>query len=100
MDGAVARRILRNSGAAILAFEIPGGAAAVDRLIRRLALIRFAPSLGGVRTTVSWPAGTSHRALQPAERAALGIGDGLVRLSTGIEDADDLIADLRHGLEG
>ncbi len=60
--------------------------------------IRLAPSLGDVATTVSYPASTSHRALSPQQRAALGISDGLVRISVGIEHIDDLTAEFDAAL--
>ena len=60
-------------------------------LFRRLAdVIPFSPTLADARTTVSYPAGTSHKFMTAAARAACGIGDGLVRLSIGLEDASDL----------
>lgn len=98
-DQALAVRLLPGGPGGMLAFELDGGAAAVDRLIGGLAMIRFAPSLADVATTLSHPASTSHRSLSPEERTALGIGDGLVRLSVGIESADDICADLARGLD-
>ena len=71
---------------------------AADAFIRGLDGVRLAPSLGDVATTVSHPASTSHRALSPQQRAALGIGDGLVRISTGIEHIDDLRAEFDAAL--
>ena len=58
----------------------------------------FSPSLADVRTTVSYPAGTSHRALGQDERLAIGVTDGLIRLSVGIEDTADILADLERAL--
>lgn len=82
----------------MLAFELAGGARAAERLMRRLRLITPAPSLGGVETIISEPRRTSHTHLTAEQRAALGIPDGFVRLSVGIEAAEDLIADLEQGL--
>ena len=82
----------------MLAFELHGGREAVQNFIERTRLIVFAPSLADVRTTLSYPAGTSHRALPPELRQQLGIGDGMIRLSVGIEDARDLIADVAWGM--
>jgi cystathionine beta-lyase/cystathionine gamma-synthase len=82
----------------ILGLELSGGARAAERFIRKLRLIRHAPSLGGVDSLVSEPRHTSHEHLTAEERATLGIPDGFVRLSVGIEDADDLIADLEQAL--
>ncbi|HXT23167.1 MAG TPA: PLP-dependent aspartate aminotransferase family protein [Thermoanaerobaculia bacterium] len=95
----VGRRQMR-SGGGMLAFELRGGAEAVPRVVDRLRLWQLIPSLGGVESGVGVPALTSHRQLAPAERAELGITDGLVRLSVGIEDADDLEADLVQALAG
>ena len=67
-------------------------------MVRRLTLFRHAPSLGGVDSLVSEPRHTSHAHLSSAERAKLGIPDGFLRLSVGIEDAADLIADLTQAL--
>ena len=83
----------------MVSFDVAGGEAGVARLFRGFGFIKFAPSLGDVSTTVSHPAKTSHRGITPEERAAQGIGDGLVRLSVGIESPDDIIADLDRGLD-
>jgi cystathionine beta-lyase/cystathionine gamma-synthase len=82
----------------VLAFELAGGVAAVDRLFARLTLPIVAPSLGGVETLISRPAATSHAGLDAAARRAQGITDGLVRLAVGIEATDDLIADFTAAL--
>jgi cystathionine beta-lyase/cystathionine gamma-synthase len=82
----------------MLAIELTGGARAAERFIRKLRLIRHAPSLGGVDSLVCEPRHTSHTHLTAEERAKLGIPDGFLRLSIGIEDADDLIADLEQAL--
>jgi cystathionine beta-lyase/cystathionine gamma-synthase len=70
----------------------------VDSFLHHLEVIRLAPSLGGVTTTISYPAKTSQRALTEKERAEVGISDALLRLSVGIDDVDDIIADLDRGL--
>jgi cystathionine beta-lyase/cystathionine gamma-synthase len=75
-----------------------GGAAAAARFLARLNVIMHAPSLAGVESLISEPRLTSHKALTQAERAAVGIPDGFVRLSCGCEDADDLIEDLTNAL--
>ncbi len=93
-----ARMLLERGFGAMLAFEVRGGRAGADRVLGRLSLIRFAPSLGGVATTTSYPASTSHRPLAPDARRALGIGDGLIRLSVGIEGVEDLWRDLEPAL--
>jgi cystathionine beta-lyase/cystathionine gamma-synthase len=65
----------------------------------RLQLVSVAPSLGGVESLVSQPRHTSHRGLTARQREALDIPDGLVRLSVGLEDFDDLVEDLERALE-
>jgi cystathionine gamma-synthase len=82
----------------MLAIELAGGSAAADRFVRKLKLFRYAPSLGGVDSLVSDPRFTSHTGLSDKERAAVGIGDGFLRLSVGIESANDLISDLDQAL--
>jgi cystathionine gamma-synthase len=87
---ALARRLLPTGFGGMLAFELRGGAAAVARFFGALPLVEFAPSFGDVTTTWTYPARTSHRPLSPDEQAKLGIDPGLVRLSVGIEDVEDL----------
>ena len=83
----------------MLSFELEGGLEAADALFRGLTLPVVAPSLGGVETLVTRPAATSHKGMSPEEREAAGISDALVRLSVGIEAADDLMADIGEALE-
>jgi cystathionine beta-lyase/cystathionine gamma-synthase len=94
---ALARRQQDGFGA-MLSFDLEGGEAAVFRLVERLKLYAFAESLGGVESLIEHPASMSHAAMTPQAQADAGIGPGLVRVSVGIEDADDLIADLAEGL--
>ena len=96
-DRAIAARILSAPGA-IISFEVADGAAA-RRIYDRLRLFVRAASLGEVSSLVTHPASFSHKGVPPAERARLGIGEGLLRLSVGIEDADDLEADLAQALQ-
>jgi cystathionine beta-lyase/cystathionine gamma-synthase len=96
-DHEVGRTFLDGFGG-MLAFELAGGGSAADRFLRRLRLIRHAPSLGGVDSLISEPRFTSHAHLSVEERAALGVPDGFLRLSVGIENADDLIADIEQAL--
>jgi cystathionine beta-lyase len=96
-DHAVARRQMRGFGG-MLSFEVEGGGAASERCLRRLKLVTPALSLGGVETIICAPVATSHSKLTPAERAELGISEGLLRLSVGIEDARDIIDDLEEAL--
>ncbi len=96
-DHEVAARILDGYGG-MMAIEVGGGARSVDRMLRRLRVFRHAPSLGGVDSLVSEPRHTSHAGVSAEERARAGIPDGFLRLSIGIESADDLIADLDQAL--
>jgi cystathionine gamma-lyase/cystathionine beta-lyase/cystathionine gamma-lyase/homocysteine desulfhydrase len=82
---------------AMISFDL-GTREAADRLLQAVALCSLGESLGGVETLISHPATMTHAGYTPAEREALGIGDGLVRISVGIEDAEDLVADLARGL--
>jgi cystathionine beta-lyase/cystathionine gamma-synthase len=82
----------------MLAIELAGGVAAAARMLPHLSLFINATSLGGVDSLVSEPRFTSHRHLSPDGRAALGIPEGFLRLSVGLEDAGDLIADLEQAL--
>jgi cystathionine beta-lyase/cystathionine gamma-synthase len=97
-DHEVARTFLDGFGG-MLAIELVGGGRAAERFLRRLRLIKHAPSLGGVDSVVSEPRFTSHSHLTSDERAALGVPDGFLRLSVGIENVDDLIADLEQALK-
>jgi len=89
---------LRNGYGAMLAFEVDGGRPAVNRILEKTSMIRLVLSLGGTATTLSHPATSSHRALSNADREALGIHDGFLRLSVGIEALEDIEADLARGL--
>ncbi|MBS0578292.1 MAG: aminotransferase class I/II-fold pyridoxal phosphate-dependent enzyme [Proteobacteria bacterium] len=82
----------------VLSFELKGGAAAAEEFSARLRIPAVAPSLGGVQSLITQPARTSHAALPEGERRRLGISDGLLRLSVGIEAPADLIADLARAL--
>jgi len=98
-DHALAQRLLPRGCGGMLAFDLAAGRAGVDTFFRTLAhIIPFSPTLADARTTLSYPAGTSHKFMTAAERAEYGIGDGLVRLSIGLEDAADLQRDLQRGL--
>jgi cystathionine beta-lyase/cystathionine gamma-synthase len=94
-----AKLLLRAGFGAMAAFELHGGGAAASRFVRGLRRIRLAPSLADVSTTISHPAKTSHRGYTPEQREAIGIYPGLIRLSVGIEHPDDIVEDLRRGLE-
>ena len=83
---------------AMISFEPRGGAEAAERMFKRLRLPLHAPSLGGPETLVTRPAATSHAGLSPEDRARIGISDGLVRVSIGLEAAEDLIEDFGNAL--
>ena len=97
-DHDTARTMLDGFGG-MLGIEVAVGAKGTEKVLRRLRLWRHAPSLGGVDSLVSEPRFTSHEHLSADERAHLGVPDGFLRLSVGIEDADDLIADLEQALK-
>jgi cystathionine gamma-synthase len=82
----------------VLSFELDGGMEAVARTLAALRLAHLAANLGAVETVAGTPATTSHVECSPEERAELGIPEGLIRYSVGIEDSDDLIADLQQAL--
>jgi cystathionine gamma-synthase/methionine-gamma-lyase len=100
-DHAVAQRIFRaGCFGAMLAFDLTNaGRAEVFAFMSRLRLVQRIATLGDVATLVAYPAHASHRALTTEQRAALGIGENCVRVSAGIEDANDVIADLAQALQ-
>jgi cystathionine beta-lyase/cystathionine gamma-synthase len=93
-----AMRLLPQGQGAIVSFELAGGREAVNAFLRAAPGVPFAPSLGGAGTTCSHPASTSHRHDAAAERDRLGITDGLVRLSVGVEEVEEILAELQRGL--
>jgi cystathionine gamma-synthase/methionine-gamma-lyase len=95
---AVALRTLGSGFGSVVSFEIAPDRAAVNRMLAALQDIKLVLTFGGVATTLSHPATSSHRSLTPEQRADLGIHDGFLRLSVGIEDPADIIADLERGL--
>jgi len=94
----LAERQLRRPGGT-LAFEVAGGLEAGSRVTEALELGWIAGSLGSLMTLVAHPASTTHRQLDPDDRRAAGIGDGLIRVAVGLEDPDDLIEDFTRALE-
>ncbi len=94
---ALAKRQMHGFGG-MISFEVKGGVAAGARLMNSLNLCSLATSLGDVRTLISHPASTTHVVVSREQRLLQGVSDGLVRLSVGIEDVDDIIADLEQGL--
>jgi cystathionine beta-lyase/cystathionine gamma-synthase len=97
-DHEYAKTVLDGFGG-MVGLELKGGAKAAERLLKRLKLVTHAPSLAGVETLVSEPRLTSHKSIGPEGRAKIGIPDGFLRLSCGIEDAADIIGDLTQALE-
>ncbi len=94
----LARLQMRGFGS-MISFEMKGGLEAGRRLMNHVKLATLAVSLGGVETLIEHPASMTHAAMSRKAREAAGFADGLVRYSVGIENADDLIADLEQALE-
>ena len=94
---ALARRQMSGFGS-MVAFEVGPDVATARRFLKSLRLCAVAESLGGVETLISHPASMTHGSVPQAMRAELGITDGLVRISVGLEDVEDVIADLEQGL--
>jgi cystathionine gamma-synthase len=84
---------------AMVSFEVAGGVAGVERLAAELTCFTLAESLGGVESLIAHPATMTHASMDAAARANAGISDALVRVSVGIESADDLVADLERALD-
>src|SRR6201994_301720 len=87
------------AGSTLVGFEVKGGKAAAFRCLNALGLARISNNLGDAKSLVTHPATTTHQRLTPEARAELGISDGFIRFSTGLEHADDLIEDLAQALE-
>ncbi len=98
-DHELAQEIMNGFGG-VVSIVLKGGGEAADHFMEHLKLGMCAPSLGGVETLVSQPRYTSHASLTPDQRRVQGIPDGFVRLSIGIEAAEDLIADFEQALSG
>jgi cystathionine beta-lyase/cystathionine gamma-synthase len=97
-DHDIARELLDGYGG-MLALELAGGGKAADKFVRKLKLIQYAASLGGVDTILSEPRYSSHAKMTSEQRSKLGIPDGFLRVSVGLEDADDIIADIDQALK-
>lgn len=97
-DRAVFERQSRGPGSTF-SFEIKGGEAEAFAFLNRLKLVKLAVSLGGTESLVSHPASTTHSDIPPDERKRVGITPGLIRLSVGIENPEDIVADLEQALE-
>ena len=87
-----------NGYGGMLCVNFKGGQKEIDKLISNLQLVRFVPTLAGVGTTLTYPPRASHRGLSPDELAAIGITMGQIRLSSGLEDTDDLLNDFDQAL--
>ena len=96
-DHEFAAQILDGFGG-MVGLELKGGVRAAERFLKRLKLITHAPSLAGVESLISEPRLTSHSRLTEEQRAKQGIPDGFVRLSCGIEEPEDIVADLEQAL--
>jgi O-succinylhomoserine sulfhydrylase len=88
----------QRSGGGIVAFEVAGGKEAAWQVIDATRIMSITANLGDTRTTITHPASTTHSRMTPEQRAAAGIGDGLIRIAVGLEHPGDLIADLDRGL--
>ncbi len=97
---ALAARLYPRGTGGIVAFDLHGGAESVDLFLRGLSGIPIVHSLGEVATTISYPAVSSHRSLSAETRSRIGVGDGTLRLSVGIEDPADLVAEIERALAG
>ena len=95
---ALARRQMQNGGSGVVTFFLKGGLPEARQFLERLEVFTLAESLGGVESLVDHPAIMTHASVPPEARAKLGISDSLVRLSIGIEDVGDLVADLEAAL--
>jgi cystathionine beta-lyase/cystathionine gamma-synthase len=94
----LARKQMNGFGG-LISFDV-GSLESAKTVLDRVRLMALAESLGGVETLISHPAIMTHASVPPERRAMLGISDGLIRISVGIEDVEDLIADLEQALEG
>jgi cystathionine beta-lyase/cystathionine gamma-synthase len=84
----------------MLSFELQGGVEAAQAFMKKAQLPLLAPSLGGVETLLTRPATTSHSGMSPEDRRRVGISDGLIRMSVGIEATEELIEDFEQALRG
>lgn len=97
-DHELAKNMLAGNFGNMLCFELTGGRDAVNRFLRQAPGIPFSPSLGDTTTTCSHPGSTSHRYVNPEEKQRQGIGDGLIRLSVGVEELAHIQRELARGL--
>jgi O-succinylhomoserine sulfhydrylase len=90
----------QKSGGGIVSFEVRGGKDAAWRVVDHTRLLSITANLGDTKTTITHPASTTHGRISPEARAAAGIGDGLLRVAVGLENIEDIKADLLRGLRG
>jgi cystathionine beta-lyase/cystathionine gamma-synthase len=95
-ERSIVKRQMRGQGG-MISFELKGGFGTCKKLLKRLRVFTVAESLGGVESLIEHPASMTHASVPRNVRLERGIGDGLIRVSVGIEDADDLLDDLRTG---
>ena len=84
-------------GGSVVAFALPNGRETSFGFLKALEMIDISNNLGDAKTLITHPATTTHQRLKPEERAEVGIGDGLLRLSVGLEDVEDIADDLARG---
>jgi O-succinylhomoserine sulfhydrylase len=94
---ALARRQMKGGGT-LVAFDVAGGKAGAFRFANGLSIIKISNNLGDAKSLITHPATTTHQRLGPEARAEMGVGEGMLRLSVGLEDVEDLIEDLAAGL--
>ena len=102
-DGTTAPRVVPSSQTSlgdggIVSFDLKGGKRAAFKLINACEMLSVTANLGDTRTTITHPATTTHHRIGADARAKAGIGDGLVRIAVGLENVEDIIADLEPGL--
>ena len=97
-QAALAKRQMKGGGT-LVTFEVKGGKAAAFKMANALSIIGISNNLGDAKSLMTHPATTTHQRLKPEARAELGISEGMVRLSVGLEDVDDLIEDLGQALD-
>ncbi len=93
----LAKRQMRGGGT-VVTFELDGGKARAFEVLDKLQIIDISNNLGDAKTLITHPATTTHRAMGPEGRASIGLGDGVVRISVGLEGTEDLISDLERAL--
>ncbi|NQV48767.1 MAG: O-succinylhomoserine sulfhydrylase [Rhodospirillaceae bacterium] len=94
----LAMRQMNNSGSTIVSFEVPGGRNEAFRVLNGVDIIDISNNLGDAKSLITHPATTTHQRLSPQERSLMNVGDGLIRLSVGLEDVEDLKEDLDRAL--